>query len=343
MENSTSKYLPPHVVDSDVNEVIPPSPQQAHALLQQAHALLVDSQNDGRGVMSQLLADQPGIRSAPDRSALPRTLFGYDVLEFLGEGAGSSIYAVSDPATNQIYALKHVVRKDEKSERFSDQLENEYNVGIKANHPRLRKVIDLKINKTILWKLIDAALVMELFDGTPLDLCPQQSVPQLTTIFIEVAQALGALHAAGFVHCDLKPNNILVSADGDVKVIDLGQAAPINTKKERIQGTPDFIAPEQVKLQPVTTRTDIFNFGATMYWALCNKKLPTLYTVRKGPNSFLVDARIESPEQANPSVPATLSNFVMECVRTAPEKRPASMTDVISRLEVIQHTLTRSR
>jgi hypothetical protein len=64
---------------------------------------------------------------------------------------------------------------------------------------------------------------------------------------------------------------------------------------------------------------------------------------KKGPNSFLVDAAIESPEQANPSVPATLSNFVMECVRTAPEKRPASMTDVISRLEVIQHTLTRSR
>ncbi len=207
----------------------------------------------------------------------------------------------------------------------------------------MRKAIDLKINKTLLFKVIDAALVMELFDGTPLDLCPQQSVLQLTTIFIEVAQALGALHAAGFVHCDLKPNNIMVSAEGAVKVIDLGQAAPINTKKERIQGTPDYIAPEQVKLQPVTVRTDVFNLGATMYWALTGKKLPTLYTVKKGPNSFLVDDRIESPEKANPSVPATLSNFVMECVRTAPEKRPACMSEVVSRLEVIQHTLTRSR
>jgi len=60
---------------------------------------------------------------------------------------------------------------------------------------------------------------------------------------------LGALHNAGWVHCDLKPNNILRDNKGQVKVIDLGQAAKNGTVKKRIQGTPDYMAPEQVKLQ----------------------------------------------------------------------------------------------
>src|SRR2546430_604156 len=83
-------------------------------------------------------------------------------------------------------------------------------------------------------------------------------------IIIYTARALDALHALGYVHCDLKPNNILISEDLQVKVIDLGQAAKFATIKTRIQGTPDYIAPEQVNCGPVTVRTDVFNLGATM-------------------------------------------------------------------------------
>ena len=86
-------------------------------------------------------------------------------------------------------------------------------------------------------------------------------------------------------------------------------------------------------------RTDVFNLGATMYWALTNKKLPTLFTVSKKENSFLLDAKIDSPHSINNSVPETLSNFVMECVRTSPVKRPKNMNEVAQRLEVIKHML----
>jgi len=77
-------------------------------------------------------------------------------------------------------------------------------------------------------------------------------------------------------------------------------------------GTPDYIAPEQVSRQPVSTRTDVFNLGATIYWALTGKNIPTLYTVNKaGENSFLVDDRMQSPHDLNPKVPEPLSNLVI--------------------------------
>lgn len=273
--------------------------------------------------------------------SIPRTLFGYDVVDFLGQGAGSQIYVVSDARTHQIYALKHVIRKTDKDARFVDQLVAEYEVSRTFAHMNLRKSIDMKLTKTWLGKVTEAALVMELFDGLPMDVQPPRDVPSAVDAFVQAAQGLEALHGAGFVHCDLKPNNILVGPDGMVKVIDFGQACKAGTVKERIQGTPDYIAPEQVKREAVTFRTDVFNLGATMYWALSGRKIPTLFTLKKDDNSFLLDDKIATPMEINPKVPETLSNLVMECIRTNPSKRPSAMSEVTRRLEIIQHSLNR--
>jgi serine/threonine-protein kinase len=81
--------------------------------------------------------------------------------------------------------------------------------------------------------------------------------------FIAAAQGLRAMHQMGYAHCDIKPNNILRSESGQVKVIDYGQSCRIGTIKERIQGTPDYIAPEQVARRPISVQTDVFNLGAT--------------------------------------------------------------------------------
>ena len=271
--------------------------------------------------------------------AVPKSLYGYDVVDFLGQGAGSSIYVVSDPRTHQIYALKHVVRKSEKDIRFIDQLEAEFEVSKRFSHKGLRKSIDLKINKTWLGKPTEAALVMELFDGFPMDVQPPSTVVRAVDVFLQAAEGLEALHAAGYVHCDLKPNNILVGPDGTVKVIDFGQTCKAGTVKERIQGTPDFIAPEQVKREAVTVRTDVFNFGATMYWALTGRKIPTLFNIKKDDNSFILHDKIDTPSDLNREVPDPLSNLVMECVKTSSLRRPESMGVVLRRLEIIQHAI----
>jgi serine/threonine-protein kinase len=273
----------------------------------------------------------------------PGQLFGYEIIDTVGQGAGSVIYAASDPQTRQIVALKHVVVKCDKDQRFIEQLRAELEVGKKVAHPGLRKSLDLKTKTTWLGKVTEAALIMELVDGTPLDQELPDDLLRLTDCFARTAEALGALHAMGYCHCDLKPANILLGAGGKTKVIDLGQASPLGTKKQRIQGTPDFIAPEQVKCHAVTHQTDVFNLGATMYWCLSGEKMPTLFTAGKGENSFVVNDQIRTPHEIRPRVPENLSNLVMECVKLKPERRPADMAEVARRLEVIRFGMSKGR
>lgn len=274
------------------------------------------------------------------KAEFPKNIFGFEVLDYLGEGARSDIYVVSEPQTGQLLALKHVVCENAKDQRFIEQLETELEVGRQVRHPNLRRCLELKSHRTLLRKTEDAALLMELFDGTPLDVCPPRDLMETLDCFIQTAKAVHALHEMGYVHCDLKPNNILRAADGTTKVIDLGQAARIGAVKNRIQGTADYIAPEQVKLQPVTEKTDVYNFGATLYWALCGCHLPTLFTLEKGENSFLVDDQIATPHSMNPDIPEQLSHLVMQCVKLNPQKRP-QMAEVIRRLEIIEHIVSR--
>ena len=266
----------------------------------------------------------------------------YDVLERLGEGAKSVIYRVADPGTGRIFALKHVTRDGQKDIRFIEQMETEFEISKQFTHPGLRRSFDLKINKKMFVQVSEAFLVMEYFQGEPLHVRPPGTVLDTVNTFIQTAEALRAMHQMGYVHADLKPNNILRNHEGVVKVIDFGQSCKIGTVKERIQGTPEYISPEQVARRPITVHTDVFNLGATLYWALVGKTIPTLYTVnKKGDNSFLAVDLIDTPAKLNPRVPAALSNLVMESISTNPKKRPADMDQVVTRLELAKHILSK--
>ena len=269
----------------------------------------------------------------------PKTLFGYDVVNRLGEGAGSHLYVVCDQQTAQLYALKHVVRRTEKDIRYIQQLRNEFEVSRLFRSPILRKCVDLKINKKMFGGPSEAALVMELVDGETLEKIELLPPGQLIDVFTQVARGLSALHHLRFVHCDMKPHNILVSPDGQVKVIDFGQCCKIGTVKERVQGTPDFIAPEQVRLKPVTPQTDIYCFGATLYWALTHQRVPTLFTSERADWDSLRDQDFPSPLELNPSVPEPLSKLAMWCCKISLGSRPPDMNMVIAGLEKIRQAI----
>src|SRR3569623_2042565 len=114
---------------------------------------------------------------------MAQKLLQYDVLERIGEGARSTIYAVKDPATGREYALKHVIRNDTKDIRFVEQMETEFEISKQFNHPNLRKVYDLKIYKNLLLKVNEAYLLMELVDGRTIDINRPTDMVALLDVF----------------------------------------------------------------------------------------------------------------------------------------------------------------
>lgn len=187
-------------------------------------------------------------------------------------------------------------------------------------------------------------MIMEYFDGASLEEQQRLSMGDVLLVFRMVAIALNAMHERGYVHCDIKPNNILFNNKGGIKVIDLGQSCRLGEIKKRIQGTPDYIAPEQVRREHLSHRTDIFNLGATMYWALTGKNVPTLIP-KKDEFGIVIEetSTIKSPHQMYPKIPVSLSDLVMECVQDKPSNRPANMTEITCRLDELIRDIFVSR
>ena len=287
---------------------------------------------------------------------------GYDVVETLGTGAGSTLYAVRNKKGDK-FCLKRVVKKSEQDQRFLDQALAEHKIAHKFDHPRLRR--SLKVHKIReLIRVSEVAVVMEMVDGWTLEEKRPDDILVLCRVFREIAEAIGAMHKLGFAHADIKPNNIMLTlpqtpeetaaAGGDggstdglrVKIIDFGQSCPIGTVKERIQGTPDYIAPEQVKRRAITEQTDVFCLGATMYWLLTGVNVPTMMPKRNRDAVAIKtedSKRFDPPSKLNPAVSPALSSLIMDCVERRPEDRPPGMPALISRLDLAVQQIERTR
>jgi serine/threonine protein kinase len=267
---------------------------------------------------------------------------GYRVMAELGRGAASTIWLVQDPKTKQIWALKHVVKNNEKEQRFLDQAEQEYRVASKLNSAAVRK-IDRVIRKKegLLGGTIELYLVMEHVDGSSAERHPPSTLEDLCWICEQVAKGLHYMHTQGFVHADMKPNNIIVDDKLTARIIDLGQSCKAGTIKERIQGTPDYIAPEQVHRRAITSKTDVYNLGATMYWMLTRHFVPTALAKSDSLVGSIDDSLIPRPKrpiEINPRVHEMLDQLVMECVEINADDRP-HMELVADRLNLIRGKL----
>ncbi|MDD4891092.1 MAG: serine/threonine-protein kinase [Phycisphaerae bacterium] len=260
----------------------------------------------------------------------------------LGSGANSVIFEVLDTQTGQSYALKRIVRRSLSDQKFFLQAENEFQIARQIDHPVIRKMYDL-VRVRSFFRVREMRLLMEMFYGQTIETHQPTDILDIVAVFRQAAAGLEAMHAAGFAHADIKPNNILVGPDGAVKIIDLGQSCPLGTIKQRIQGTPDYIAPEQVHRRPIDQRTDIYNLGATLYWVLTGQHLPTvLPRAQPGREIALVTSSLTvPPHELNPRVPPALSRLVMDSVNLAPADRPADMKILGNRLEMIEIILTK--
>ncbi|MCK4887829.1 MAG: serine/threonine protein kinase [Planctomycetes bacterium] len=263
---------------------------------------------------------------------------GFTIKKRIGTGARSTIYLATDEQTRQDVALKRVIFERPEDMRIFEQVETEFRVARKIDHPYVRKCYKLKKIKS-LFKVKEMLLSMELFDADTLEDSPTLSLVDVLLVFRMVADGLNAMHQHGYVHCDVKPNNILLHKSGSIKIIDLGQSCKIGTVKQRIQGTPDYIAPEQVKRKPLNPCTDVFNLGATMYWALTGMNVPTLIPKKDEVGLPIPPQKCRSPKEIKPQLPEEISELVMDCVKNDPKERPRSMLEITSRLDKMVHKL----
>jgi serine/threonine protein kinase len=266
----------------------------------------------------------------------PKSLFSYDVVGTLGEGTSHQMYVVCDPKSGQLYAMKYVARKSEADLKLIDQMNLEFEVTKPLRSSFLRKCVDLKVNKKLIGGVSEAALIMELVDGEAIESLPPIAPVALIDVFMQVARGLTGLHQQLYVHTQIKPHHILVSSDGSAKVIDFGHVCRSGSLGFEAPGMSDFIAPEQVRSKPITALTDVFNLGATMYWALTRHFIPTLLTVRQDQWEALKEQPYPAPAQLNPQVPEPLSKLVMWCCQFSLGSRPADMAMVVGGLEKVK-------
>jgi serine/threonine protein kinase len=280
-----------------------------------------------------------------DPQTAPMIAIGkYQVLATLGSGAHSSILHIRRSADAKQYALKVVPIEKKKDQKYLEQAKHEFKVGQLLDHPNLIKVHSFETETNWLFQVKKALVLLEYVNGKTLDTIGKLRQAQLVHVFVRVASGMVYMHRKGVCHADLKPNNIMLSRTGDVKVIDYGLAWIRGQPKGRLQGTPEYMAPETAAEQTVNEKTDIYNLGAAMY-RMFTGQLPPQVMGERG--ALPMDAgmwkQLLKPVQSlNPKLPAPLCDLIHRCLAFEAERRPGRMSEIQGALDHMADDLTKT-
>ena len=265
----------------------------------------------------------------------------YRVVEKLGEGAPTRLFRARSMQNGKDYTVKIVKIAKPEDTSLLDLLKVEHSIGTAVDHPVIRKVYELRILRQR-FRVRGAILFMEYVPGIAMSENEfRRSLSDVVTMFVDVAEGLRAMHLQGYVHADLKPNNIIVTPEDHVKVIDLGQSSRIHEAKTRVQGTIDYMAPEQVARGVLDQRTDVFGIGASLHRIITGKAVATDMNQQVTIHSqSLIGKRLtDVHEEADSTLPTSVVRFMEDCCQHSPDDRISDMTGVIERLRMIQTIL----
>jgi serine/threonine protein kinase len=267
----------------------------------------------------------------------------FQILGPLGQGAHSAILHVRRQADGKQYALKVVPIAGPEDMKYLEQAGHEFSIAKKLDHPNLVKIYALETPKDWLFRVKKAHLLIEYVNGKTLDQVPPLSLPKLVRVFEQIAAGLAHMHHQGVLHADMKPNNVMLSRSGEVKVIDYGLAWVKGQAKQRLQGTPEYMAPETAKRKLVNERTDIFNFGATMY-RLVTFRLPPPTVVEEDMklDGELWERQLKPANEYNAAAPKELVDLIHRCLSFEALKRPERISEVQGELDRIADKLNES-
>ena len=265
----------------------------------------------------------------------PRTLAGrYRLEEVIGRGGMSTVYRATDLALDREVAVKIALDPlAEENPVYVARFKREARAAAALSHPGVVTVYDAGADGSTRY------IVMEYVHGRNLAeiLRAEGSVAptRAATIAAQVADTMAAAHAAGIVHRDIKPGNIMVGANDRVKVLDFGIARTADgvtlTQTASVLGTAPYMSPEQAMGNPADARSDIYSLGCVLYEMLTGKP-PFIAEVAAAVLHQHVRVAPKPPSALNPAVPAALDALVLHMLAKAPEDRPQTAAEVRDRL-----------
>ena len=273
----------------------------------------------------------------------------YEIQSLLGAGGMGEVYLALDEKLGRKVALKILSRKPSNSPQTIRRFTQEARAASSLNHSNIAHIYEID-------ELEDLNLIaMEYVDGMTLRqrvASASLTLREALNISIQVAGALAAAHAAGIIHRDIKAENVMVTADGHIKVLDFGLAKHIDIKSELtdpgastvskvstapgiVMGTINYMSPEQARGQTVDSRTDIWSLGVLMYEMICAR------TPFDAPTSSDVIAAILHNEPSPlarfaRNVPETLEWIVMKALTKNPDGRYQTAKELIADLEKLK-------
>lgn len=276
--------------------------------------------------------------------APPSVLAGCDLLERIASGARSLIYRARETSTGNIVALKYLAVDKPEDRKYLRHIHNEYKVlralqeGPDRSPPRGIVKAYRFVRKGLMRSRKERVLVMQYVDG--LDLRRENRFPlgQIVDLLTQIAQGLVALHKRGYIHGDIKPENIVVSHDGHATIVDFGFSCPTGSTARSIRGTRDYLAPEQLDKGYLSEKTDLYNFGATMYFLLTGRHVPAMIPAL-GDNSHFIAHRTTRPaplRSLRQAIPGELDEIVSRCIEREPVARPSCAEEVLAVLSEVR-------
>ena len=255
----------------------------------------------------------------------------YEILEKIGSGGMSVVYKAQCHTLNRLVAIKVLKEEFAFDRAFIDKFRMEAQAAARLSHPNIVSVYDVVEEEALHY------IVMELIEGVTLKSYIEKKGclenKEAIGIAIQVASGIAAAHSHHIVHRDIKPQNIIISRDGKVKVADFGIAKAVSaqTMNATAVGSVHYISPEQARGGYCDERSDIYSFGITLYEMVAGK-VPF-----EGDNTVAVAlAHLEDPvvppTEYNPDICPGLEQIILKCTQKRPDMRYGAMEDVIADL-----------
>ena len=256
----------------------------------------------------------------------------YEVLGKIGTGGMADVYKAKDHKLNRFVAVKVLKPEFREDKTFIRKFRSEAQAAAGLTHPNIVNVFDVGDDEGVYY------IVMELIEGITLKEYIAKkgklSIKEATSIAIQVSMGLEAAHNHGIVHRDVKPQNIIISTDGKVKVTDFGiaRAASSNTISSNVMGSVHYSSPEQVRGGYSDEKSDIYSLGITLY-EMVTGRVPF-----DGDTTVAIAIKHLQEEMVPPSVytenlPYSLEQIIFKCTQKSVGRRYEKMEDVIADLK----------